>query len=472
MAKLEDFFKKKQEFIDIEFLKNKILIDGIDDAANFCKNQFGLSENQFYEILEDAYKIHLISLNKFLLIKPHHEINLLTKDCVVLNECDEFVDVAVMNPSDVILKRIIKSFFKPKKVNFFLCTKSDISGILNESKFANEVVKFTNELILDAISHMATDVHFKSEDGCIKIFFRCNGEIFFYGVVEFSMWEYVKRRFKIIAGLNIAEQIVPQSGSAKLCYLNQYNYIRVSTHPGVYGENISIRILGSKNLELNIEKLGFDEEMISKIRTAISYPKGLFLVAGPVGVGKTTTIYSILKEFKNKNIMTIEDPVEIIIPEFKQTDINDGKVISYDDCIRSILRHDPDIIFIGEIRDEITAKSAVRASLTGKLVLTTIHAYNSIEAFYRLIDFGVSFNDLMNVINGVMSQRLFTINHERRALGEIILFSNEIKKNKYSSVRELFDHVNGFETMNEKTAKYECDGKISHDERVNVLGFD
>jgi type IV pilus assembly protein PilB len=239
-----------------------------------------------------------------------------------------------------------------------------------------------------------------------------------------------------MANLNITENRRPQSGHTRIYLAGKTIDLRISTHPGIFGENFVVRIFDLSDGVASLSQLGFPQEDFLWLKRAISFPNGIFLIVGPTGSGKTTTLYSLLKEINSfsVNIMTLEDPVEYQIEGIKQLDLREEGILSFSDGVRSILRQDPDIMLIGEIRDEATAASAIRASLTGRLVMATLHASTPIEGLRRLLDLGLKLSDFVPSMIGIFSQRLARYledgEYRRRfPLTEYLYFSEELKNN-------------------------------------------
>jgi type II secretory ATPase GspE/PulE/Tfp pilus assembly ATPase PilB-like protein len=208
--------------------------------------------------------------------------------------------------------------------------------------------------------------------------------------------------------MNIAETRTPQSGRFSRKIQEKEIDFRVSSHPTKHGESIVIRILDRKNARLSLEDIGFSLSIVSKLKKATQDTQGLFIVSGPTGSGKTTTLYSILNDLntENRNIMTLEQPIEYEIPSIRQTEIKENSSFTFAEGIRSILRQDPDVLFVGEVRDAETAQMALRASMTGHQVYTTLHTPQALGSIQRLVDLGISPSVLAGNLRGLLSQRL------------------------------------------------------------------
>lgn len=270
------------------------------------------------------------------------------------------------------------------------------------------VVEIVDEMLFDAINKGASDIHFDPTPDILNVRIRIDGELREYAKVPQSVKKNLLTRIKIISGMNITETRLPQDGAIK--HLNEKSIVdmRVSSLPIVDGEKIVIRILDySKSLE-GIENLNFTDDNLDKIMKAIHMPHGIILVAGATGTGKSTTVYGILQKLNDvkRNIITVEDPVEMKIPGINQVQVMSEIGLTFSNTLRSILRQDPDTIMIGEIRDDETARIAVRAAITGHLVLSTIHTNNSLSTIERLLDMEVERYLLGSALTMICSQRL------------------------------------------------------------------
>ena len=270
------------------------------------------------------------------------------------------------------------------------------------------VVEIVDEMLFDAINKGASDIHFDPTPDILNVRIRIDGELREYAKVPQSVKKNLLTRIKIISGMNITETRLPQDGAIK--HLNEKSVVdmRVSSLPIVDGEKIVIRILDySKSLE-GIENLNFTDDNLDKIMKAIHMPHGIILVAGATGTGKSTTVYGILQKLNDvkRNIITVEDPVEMKIPGINQVQVMSEIGLTFSNTLRSILRQDPDTIMIGEIRYDETARIAVRAAITGHLVLSTIHTNNSLSTIERLLDMEVERYLLGSALTMICSQRL------------------------------------------------------------------
>lgn len=270
------------------------------------------------------------------------------------------------------------------------------------------VVDIVNEMIIDAINKKASDIHFDPTEDYLNVRIRVDGELLEYAKVPAFVKKNLLTRIKIISGMNITESRLPQDGAIKNLTDQVDLDLRVSSLPIVDGEKIVIRILNYTMSSSGLENLGLSEKNLEKINKLIKMPNGIILVAGATGSGKSTTVYSILQILNtvSKNIITVEDPVEMKIAGINQVQVMSDIGLTFGATLRSILRQDPDIIMIGEIRDDETARIAVRASITGHLVLSTIHTNNSLNTIERLLDMEVERYLLGSALTGIISQRL------------------------------------------------------------------
>lgn len=275
------------------------------------------------------------------------------------------------------------------------------------------IVRIVNNLIMEAYKRNASDIHIEPEANYTRVRLRIDGDLVKYINFDNDMHSLISTRIKIISGLNIAEKRIPQDGSFQFNYEFKKIDIRVSTLPTPYGENIVLRLLGAdQNIEYSLTGLGLSPKTLEIIEKAIKVPHGIILVTGPTGSGKTTTLYSILSKLAvpSKAIKTVEDPIERKFEGITQVQVNQKAGLTFAAGLRSILRQDPDIIMIGEIRDGETAEIAIRAAITGHLVLSTIHTNDALSSVVRLVDMGIEPFKVGSSLVCVIAQRLIKKN--------------------------------------------------------------
>ncbi|MCI5835893.1 MAG: GspE/PulE family protein [Firmicutes bacterium] len=270
------------------------------------------------------------------------------------------------------------------------------------------VVEIVNELLVDASKRGASDIHLDPHEDFMKIRIRIDGNLIDYAEVPNAIRKNLITRVKIISGMNITESRLPQDGAIKDTLKDVNLDLRVSCLPTNLGEKIVIRILDYSLSLSGLEHLGFSEKNYHKVLKMIGAPNGIILVTGATGSGKSTTVYSILQRLNREetNIITVEDPIEMNIDGINQVQTNSEIGLTFASALRSILRQDPNIIMIGEIRDTETAQIAVRASITGHLVLSTLHTNDSLTTIERLVDMGVEKYLLSSSLTGIISQKL------------------------------------------------------------------
>lgn len=270
------------------------------------------------------------------------------------------------------------------------------------------ITDIVNNIILDGIKRKASDIHFDPYEKGLRIRMRIDGSLMDYSHVPLYIQKNMITRIKIIAGMNITESRIPQDGAIKNKLENVNVDLRVSSLPTNLGEKIVIRILDYSMSSAGIEELDFNKENYNKVIKMMNEPNGIILVTGATGTGKSTTVYSILQRLntEDRNIITVEDPIEMNIEGINQVQVISEIGLTFANVLRSILRQDPDVIMIGEIRDDETARIAVRASITGHLVLSTIHTNNSLNTIERLTDMSVERYLLGAALTGIISQKL------------------------------------------------------------------
>lgn len=284
----------------------------------------------------------------------------------------------------------------------------EVYDLLDDSKHQAHVVKILNLILMEAIQQGASDIHFEPHENGLKIRYRIDGVLQNRHAPSPEYQLQILSRLKVMSKLDIAEHRLPQDGRIKLRMGRREIDFRVSTVPIHGGERIVLRILDKGNVILGLDKIGMGKERLDAIRRLVSMPEGILLVTGPTGSGKTTTLYSAISDLHNEeiNIMTIEDPVEYNLKGIAQIGVQPKIKLDFARGLRHILRQDPDVIMIGEIRDKETAEIAIQASLTGHLVLSTLHTNDAPSAITRLVDMGVEPYLLSSTIVGILGQRL------------------------------------------------------------------
>jgi general secretion pathway protein E len=285
------------------------------------------------------------------------------------------------------------------------------------SEHTSPVVKLVQSTMYDALKINASDIHLESDADGLLIKYRIDGVLSQIGSIDgIDKAEQVVSRIKIMAELDIAERRIPQDGRFKVAIQGREVDFRVSVMPSIFGEDVVLRILDRRALSdqlqgLRLDHLGFDDTTIATVRKLANEPYGMLLVTGPTGSGKTTTLYAVISEINHgqDKVITIEDPVEYQLPRVLQIPVNEKKGLTFARGLRSILRHDPDKIMVGEIRDAETAQIAVQSALTGHLVFTTVHANNVFDVIGRFLHMQVDTYSFVSALNGVLAQRLLRV---------------------------------------------------------------
>ncbi|AVR96677.1 GspE/PulE family protein [Pseudoduganella armeniaca] len=295
-----------------------------------------------------------------------------------------------------------------------------IDGILHEietgevsyqgtsDEYSHPMVRLIDALLADAVQNGASDIHFEPEHSFLRIRYRIDGILRQIRSLHKSYWPAMAVRLKVISNMNIAETRAPQDGRISIKFSGRQIDFRASAQPTTHGENFVLRVLDRQKGLVPLDGLGLAERELDLLKLMIARPDGLILVTGPTGSGKTTTLYSILNHINTEavNIMTLEDPVEYPMSMIRQTSVNESSKLGFADGIRSILRQDPDVILVGEIRDKETADMALAAAMTGHQVYSTLHTNSAVGSISRLLDIGVVADVLAGNIIGIIAQRL------------------------------------------------------------------
>ncbi len=372
--------------------------------------------------------------DRYPLLENMPKVFLTANRILPLNLHNETLDVALADPQDVLLVETLEQATHKRIQIFAGCEKDILASLetLYEGDVKEEDVSASNIEVMEDVEHLrdmaseapvirlvnsvltkaielgASDVHLEVFERVARLRYRVDGVLGELTPPPREIYNAIISRIKIMAKLNIAEKRLPQDGRIKMKVAGKEVDLRVSIIPMSYGEGVVMRILDRSSVVLNMEKLGFASDFLKKFRRLVNKPEGMFLVTGPTGSGKTTTLYAVLQEMVSPEvkIITVEDPVEYSMDGVNQIQVNPQIELTFASGLRSILRHDPDIILIGEIRDRETASIAIQAALTGHLVFSTLHTNDSASAFTRLMDMGIEDYLISSCIIGVLAQRL------------------------------------------------------------------
>jgi len=279
------------------------------------------------------------------------------------------------------------------------------------NEYTQPIVRLVGSLLMDAVKRNASDIHFEPEHAFLRVRYRIDGVLQQIRSLHKTYWPGIVVRLKVISGMDIAETRAPQDGRLQINLGGRPIDFRVASHPTIHGENIVLRVLDREKSIMPLERMGLRLETLDELKLMMTRPEGILVVTGPTGSGKTTTLYSLLS-FQNTeavNIMTLEDPVEYPVTMMRQTSVAEVNKVDFANGIRSIMRQDPDIILVGEIRDADTATMAFRAAMTGHQVFSTLHTNSALGTFPRLLDIGILPDIMAGNIIGVVAQRLVRV---------------------------------------------------------------
>jgi type IV pilus assembly protein PilB len=335
--------------------------------------------------------------------KTRHELRV---GVTTAGDVNRIVEQMTSTAGDVKVEEIIKDMAEDdiQIVNEVKEDVTDLAKIGSESP----VIRFVNYLIHDAIKQGASDIHIEPKEKDLKIRYRIDGVLFDAMTPPHAMTPAITSRLKIMANLDISERRLPQDGRIRAVIHDRKVDLRVSTLPTVAGEKVVLRILDNRSINVPLEELGFSDEVLTIWRHQIEEPHGIILVTGPTGSGKTTTLYSSLRcmDGNKLNISTVEDPIEYHLGQANQVQVHEKIGMTFSAALRALLRQDPDVVMLGEIRDAETARIAVQASLTGHLVLSTLHTNDAPASITRLINIGVEPYLISAAVNAILAQRL------------------------------------------------------------------
>lgn len=286
--------------------------------------------------------------------------------------------------------------------------KINLETLTEDEAYSHPIVRLVNALVFEAVKMGASDLHFEPEESFIRLRYRVDGDLVTVHTLHKEYWNGISQRLKIMSEMNIADKLMPQDGRFNLNVGGREADFRVSSLPTVHGENIVLRVLDKSASIVPLDKLGFSEHNMKLIEKCQARPEGIIIVTGPTGSGKTTTLYSMLNAVNTPdvNIQTLEDPVEYSLGLIRQTHVREGAGLGFGEGIKALLRQDPDIIFIGEVRDKVTAEQALKAAMTGHQVYTSLHTNDCFGAIPRLVDMGMQPGMLAGAIIATFAQRL------------------------------------------------------------------
>ena len=422
--------------------------------AETWQQVLGLENAQFLDVVGQQVGLPLVSMTSIQAMAAAIGLmsfsDMLRHECLLLRDADGALCLVVSDPFDQKLRQWADAHldFPYRKC---LAHRSDIAACLTQqekglrameslggqsgnvsapgesveelsfrtiSEDASPVIKFVNSTIFDAVRAGASDIHLESNNAGMVIKYRIDGVLSMVGsAATAELAEQTISRIKVMSELDISERRVPQDGRFRVNLQGRLIDLRVSIIPSIHGEDAVLRILDKQSLNdqmkgLQLTTLGFDEDVAAVLRGLAAEPYGMMLVTGPTGSGKTTTLYAAISEINtgSEKIVTIEDPVEYQLPGVLQIPVNEKKGLTFARGLRSILRHDPDKIMVGEIRDPETAQIAIQSALTGHLVFTTVHANNVFDVIGRFMHMDVDMYSLVSALNGVVAQRLLRVN--------------------------------------------------------------
>jgi len=352
---------------------------------------------------------------------------------IPFKEDDEYVHVATSDPLDYDALEALENFIAIKPLKLYIALDDDIKQIfkridviqktkliaqevkkeLNSEGFKKNakesaVLRLIQNIVEEAIERRASDIHIEPDENEMIVRIRVDGVLHEIFVFDLEVYAALSSRIKLLGGLDISEKRVPQDGRFSVKVKGNMFDFRLSTTPTLFGESIVMRILERNKVFLKLEELGFEDKNLEKFNFLIHAPYGIVLVTGPTGSGKTTTLYAALNEIKgiNNKVMTIEDPIEYRLPLVQQVQVNDKIDFGFASALKSFLRQDPDIILVGEIRDQETLNAAIQASLTGHLVFSTLHTNDAPSAIGRIVQMGMDAYLVADAIVGIVAQRL------------------------------------------------------------------
>lgn len=359
-------------------------------AEQFCLIPLSMDKNILKIAIADVYNLPALDHLRHKIPSLQDVIPLIALESDILDAIDTYYGYDLSIPN--LLREI----------------EASSSQTFRRNDAVNPTVRLVNAILMDAIKLNASDIHFEPEGSFMRLRYRIDGILSQVCTLHSIYWPAICVRLKVMSEMNIAESRRPQNGRITFYVGPREIDLRIASHPTIHGENIVVRILDKNRSLLSLDELGYSEDVISQIKKALQRPEGMFIITGPTGCGKTTSLYSMLSYISTPklNIMTLEEPVEYKLPFIRQSDVRDQSGMTFTDGVRSILRQDPDIILIGEIRDPGTAQMALRASMTGHQVFSTLHTNDALGSIPRLLDLGLTRPMLSGNLMGIVAQRL------------------------------------------------------------------
>jgi type II secretory ATPase GspE/PulE/Tfp pilus assembly ATPase PilB-like protein len=411
-----------QALLDLGFISEAILRDVLSESI-------GRESIDLSRAVPDPDAVKLISkqvASRYTILPVSYVLETKTLQVAMTDIYDVIVldRIRVGLPSDIQLVPLLAAEGEIRKaIDQFYGYELSVDGILREietgvvdyqsldlsgSEYSQPLVRLVDAILSDAVKRDASDLHFEPEQGFLRLRYRIDGVLKQIRSLHKDYWSAIAVRLKVMAALNIAETRSPQDGRISLKVGGHTVDFRVSCMPTTHGENIVLRVLDRSKGIVPLDKLNLHPDNFDLLKLLMSRPEGIILVTGPTGSGKTTTLYSMLNHRKSieVNIMTLEDPVEYPMDMIRQTSVNEVAKMDFASGIRSLMRQDPDIILVGEVRDEDTAEMALRAAMTGHQVFTTLHTNSALGAIPRLTDIGIKPEIMAGNIIGIIGQRL------------------------------------------------------------------
>ncbi|MEA2021335.1 MAG: type II secretion system ATPase GspE [Candidatus Caldatribacteriota bacterium] len=442
----------KQGLINNHQLEEAIKVQNTGDRRKLGKilvEQGDLSREQLNEVLEYIYETEFIDLSNYIIdpdvISIIPEKIALQYKLIPISRSNGELTIAMANPLDVYAIDFVKSHSKIKKIKSVMASEEDISTAISSYYELGEyediiekysagltlrtdeeeedlkkieslskeapIIQLVNILIVQGVKDRASDIHVEPNESGLIIRFRIDGILHDVKTLPNKIKSAIISRIKILSKMDIAERRLPQDGRFQIKFGSREVDLRVSSLPTVFGEKIVLRLLDKSKGLIKLDNIGFLPKQLEDFRSIINHSYGIILITGPTGSGKSTTLYAVLNEIdsKNKNVITVEDPVEYKLKRVNQVQIKSKINLTFANTLRSILRQDPDIIMVGEIRDSETAQIAVQAALTGHLVFSTLHTNDAASTLTRLIDMQVEPFLISSSIVGVIAQRLVRV---------------------------------------------------------------